>query len=299
MNKYLIGGLVIATEIKFPELIETKEDADYTVSYGAIPSVKGKLIFDRVFMQIYDSDEVVFKIPELATYYIKGTSEVIMELDSNGNAADAEKYVITLVFGIISYKKGMYPLHGGGIVHNGKAILFTGQSGAGKSTTMAGLQTRGYTAVGDDIANLYVENGKVYVHPCFPRFKLWDQSMEILDKYNSGEYRLRQDMNKYLVPMDKFSTAPVEVDRIYLLKEEKENNDLLFEEKKGVIKINKLKRNSYKPFLVEPFGLVKNHFQLLNQIANATQFFEFSRKKNKKQVDEMLDGLIAHFDQNQ
>lgn len=295
MHNYLIGGLTLGTSINFPELIESNSKVDFTVEYGNIPEITGEVAIERVFMTIYQSDEVVFTIPELANYYIKGSEEVIIELINDNRQSDAEKYILTIVFGIISYKKGYYPLHGGGVVYKGKAILFTGRSGAGKSTTMVGLHERGFETIGDDISNLFFKDGKVYVHPCFPRFKLWDESMKILDKYGSGEYKLREDLDKYLIPMENFAREPIEVDRVYLLNDGKKDESY-FEEFKGIDKVNRLKNNNYKPFMAIAFGLRQDHFQLLMKFSKSFKFFKFYRKKDKNQFEGMLDLLISHFD---
>ena len=46
MNKYKIGGLILGTEIDFPELIETKDgNVDYTIKYGEVPDdIKNSII---------------------------------------------------------------------------------------------------------------------------------------------------------------------------------------------------------------------------------------------------------------
>lgn len=297
MNKYLIGGITIATEINFPELVESKNEIDTSLAYGSIPEIKGDLEVERVFMKIYNSNEVIFTIPDLANFYIKGSEEIIVELLDDERKSDAEKYVLSLAFGIISYKKGYYPLHGGGIIHKGKAILITGPSGTGKSTTMVGLSKRGFKTFGDDISNLFFKDGSLYVHPSFPRFKLWDESMKMLNTFDSGEYKMRQDVEKYLLPMNSFVSEPVEVDRVYLLREHRSESDFRFKEFTGMDKVIKLKNNSYKPFMEESFGLKQKHFTMLMQFSKDLKFYEFHRKKKKDQFDEMLDTLINHFDQ--
>lgn len=294
MNKYIVGGIVLKTEIDFPELVKcNSNNIDVVVKYGEVPielddSKKVKVLFSS-----NNNDEVMFKMPDVARFLIKGTSEITICLEDEKRKSDAEKYILTFVLGVLSFKKEFFPLHGGGIVHKGEAYLFSGKSGAGKSTTMAGLQQRGFASVGDDIANLFIKDGKVYVHPCFPRFKLWEESLEILDNKNEGEYRLRTDMDKYLVPMSNFHSEAIPVKRIYLLQENNEGKTS-FDLVKGKDKLMKLKANSYKPWMVKAFGLEQKHFGLLMQISPKIEFVEFNRTKDKDRLGDMFTTLITH-----
>ena len=168
--------------------------------------------------------------------------------------------------------------------------MFTGKSGAGKSTTLAGLQQRGFSSVGDDISNLFYTEGKTRVHPCFPRFKLWDESLKILNARDSGEYKLRSDMDKFLVPMKRFHSTPISVKRIYHLVEE--NAEMSFNPISKNIKIKNLIQNSYKPWMVKTFKLQQKHFELVTQISDSVEITEFRRPKNQKQLDQMFEFLI-------
>lgn len=294
MNRYLIGGLVLESEIDFPEMIKTdRVDVDVVVQYGKVPEALENESFKKVLFTMNESDEVLFKMPEIANYLIKGNSLVTIDLLDEERKEDAHKYLLTFVLGVLSFKSGFFPLHGGGIVHKGEAYLFTGTSGAGKSTTMAGLQQRGFATVGDDIANLFVEDNVIKVHPCFPRFKLWEESLTILNNKNEGEYKLRKDLNKYLVPVNNFHAEMIPVKRIYLLQETADVKES-FIPVKGQEKISKIKANSYKPWMVKSFGLEKKHFGLMMKMASKVEFVEFHRTKKKEDLDEMFKELIAH-----
>ena len=291
MNKYIVGGIVLGSEIEFPELIKEKnKEIDVIVQYGEVPEKLEGGIDSHVLFSSNENDQVYFEIPEIARYLINQTKEITIQLIDKKRAEDAHKYILTFILGVISFKKGYFPLHGGGIVHNGEAYMFTGKSGAGKSTTLAGLQQRGFPSVGDDISNLFFEEGKTHVYPCFPRFKLWDESLEILNARDSGEYKLRSDMEKFLVPMNNFHSTPIPVKRIYHLVEE--NSEMSFNSISKNNKIKKLVQNSYKPWMVKMFKLQQKHFSLVTQITDSVEITEFKRPKDQKQLDQMFEFLI-------
>jgi hypothetical protein len=290
-KKYIAGGIVIATDIEFAELMESTEQADVQLAYGPVPDALDNTSLDRVLVQS-NENEVLFRMPDVAKFWVEGDAKITIELLDEKRKSDAEKYILTFILGVLSFKKGFYPLHGGGVVHNGEAYLFTGHSGAGKSTTLAGLTQRGFQPLADDISNFFVEDGKIFVHPCFPRFKLWKDSMLMLQNVGSGEYKLGSDIEKYLVPVNvDFPTKPIPVKRIYLLQRDMDDKTF-FKVIKGKEKMLKLKQNSYKPWMVKAFKLDGKHFGLMNEIAAKVELVEFHRPFDKEKFSDMYDVLI-------
>ena len=178
-------------------------------------------------------------------------------------------------------------------IEKGDLVAISGQSGAGKSTTMALLQEKGFPSIGDDIANLFIQKSKVYVHPCFPNLKLWRNAFQLLNRDVKNEDKVKSDMDKYLVPMSSFHNTPTPVKRIYLLKES-EDDSISFNPIQGATKMNKLKNNSYKPWMVERFNLQKSFYSRLMQIGPKIELVELIRPKNPDQLEDMLEGLIKH-----
>jgi hypothetical protein len=294
---YILGGIVIASEFEIEELTPSQEKADVTLKMGKTPENLDNTVTKKVLVQI-NANEVLLQIPDIAKFWIINDKVVIIEVLHPDKIIDAQKYILSFILGVLSFKKGFYPLHGGGVVYNGEAYLFTAHSGAGKSTTIAGLQQRGFTALADDICNLYVEDEKIMMHPCFPRFKLWEDSLEMLNLKNVGEYKLRSDLQKFLVPvLNDFSITPVPVKRIYLLVEDREGKTFM-EEVKGKDKMEILRANNYKPWMVKAFNILKEHFGLMGSISNKVEIKKFNRPLNKAKLNEMYDFLIADITNN-
>jgi len=289
---YTLGGIVIASEFEIEELTPSEEKADVTLKMGKTPEKLENATINKILVQV-NSNEVILTIPDIAKFWIINDNEVIIEVLHPDKTADAQKYILSFILGVLSFKKGFYPLHGGGVIHNGEAYLFTAHSGAGKSTTVAGLQQRGFKSLADDICNLYIENEKIMMHPCFPRFKLWEDSLEMLNIKNVGEYKLRSDLQKFLIPvLNDFSITPVPVKRIYLLVENREGKTFM-EEVLGKDKMEILRNNNYKPWMVKAFNILKEHFGLMSSISNKVEIKRFNRPLNKAKLNEMYDFLIA------
>lgn len=97
--------------------------------------------------------------------------------------------MILMIHTVMSYHR-RYSLHASSVVHNGKAILFTGRSGQGKSTLSTDLASLGAGFLGDDIVFLYRENGELHVGSLLFEAKLFENNckdklfIDVIAKYN-------------------------------------------------------------------------------------------------------------------
>lgn len=293
-KKYLIGGIVFKTEIVIPELPETELDHDTIIEIGKAPEELQNGYNVRALLQVNDKDEVLVIMPDLARFYIKGSKKVIIQILNKSRERDAINHLLTFIFGAISYKKHFFPLHGGGVVYNGEAYLFTGESGSGKSTTIAGLLKQEFPIVADDISNLFYKDGKWRVHPCFPRVKLWEDSLNLLSFSNRGEYRFKKDFNKYFVPVENsFIDKAYPVKRIYHLSTCREST-VSFNKLEGPDSIYTLRNNSFKPVMVKHFGLSEIHFNQLLSLSKDVQVYNLIRSKEKNEFGKMITELSNH-----
>jgi hypothetical protein len=85
---------------------------------------------------------------------------------------DSSKFFSLLGFTIIEILKygGLYFLHGACVYGNGRAYLFTGRSGAGKTTAAFNLVRQGFQFVADDSLFLSERNGNIVVSPYYTNF---------------------------------------------------------------------------------------------------------------------------------
>ena len=62
-------------------------------------------------------------------------------------------YVMCSCLGFIMLQRNMVAIHGGGVIEmDNKAVIFTGDRGAGKSTLTTALRRKGYKFISDDVA---------------------------------------------------------------------------------------------------------------------------------------------------
>lgn len=74
--------------------------------------------------------------------------------------------------------QGHTSIHASGVVVNGKAVLFLGQSGYGKSTLASEFYFSGYPGISDDVIFIEQNNNTFYAVQSYPGFRLWSDSLD-------------------------------------------------------------------------------------------------------------------------
>ena len=71
--------------------------------------------------------------------------------------ADAASYLAGYVLAFVLRLRGSVPLHASAVAIDGRALLFVGDSWAGKSSTAAAFSILGYPVLADDIVRIDVD----------------------------------------------------------------------------------------------------------------------------------------------
>lgn len=94
-------------------------------------------------------------------------------------------YLVGPVLGLLLRMRGVVCLHASAVAMDGRALVFVGPQGAGKSTTAAGFARQKFAVISDDIAALREEESTFQILPAYPRVNLWPKSVSLL--YGSPE----------------------------------------------------------------------------------------------------------------
>ena len=92
----------------------------------------------------FSKDRIWFYIPNIATYCIINGSEIIVEVAEGADMQLMKVYLMCSCLGFIMLQRDMVAIHGGVIEMDDKAVIFTGDRGAGKSTLTTALRRKGY-----------------------------------------------------------------------------------------------------------------------------------------------------------
>ncbi len=219
---YLVYGLKLASDLSIPGLLEIPHnDPDVTLVLGstpdwllranALPAVElltrpsedevGEPAFvlsalgDAEFFRLQYSDGTSFILDRSGTR-LWGTYSRPMVFD------DLVTYLLGPVLGFVLRRRGVLALHASSFAVDGHAVVLSGASEAGKSTTAAALALRGEMILCEDICPVAEERGGNFVEPGYPRVCLWPDSVEMLPGAPEAYPRLTPNWEKRYLPLD-------------------------------------------------------------------------------------------------
>lgn len=181
MYYYKIYGVLIASDLFFPQLVVSEDTTRYdaiiekTELSEEIQRVlsEKKYEFGREYswlsnttcqIQVYDGNRI--------TYALTG----------QGHPEWLQTYILGYGMSMLALQRDMLPIHCSVVADERGAVLVAGESGAGKSTATTAFLKEGYTLMADDMA--WADGTMVY--PAFPYQKLCRDVVE-REGYNLDE----------------------------------------------------------------------------------------------------------------
>ena len=109
------------------------------------------------------------------------------------SVVDTEGFVTASVLPFVLRVRGSLPLHASAVVIDGRAVLFIGDSWAGKSSTAAAFSTLGYSLLSDDLVRIDICGGDAVAYPFDATINVWGDSAAVVFGSGDGDaYRKRQ-----------------------------------------------------------------------------------------------------------
>lgn len=103
---------------------------------------------------------------------------------------------------LLLIQRNMVAFHGGTMVIGGKAVIFTGDMGPGKSTITSALRLKGYSFLADDVSVVGdTSEGLVEVNPGYPQQKLCRDAMLKLGLNPESYKQINSDRDKFALPV--------------------------------------------------------------------------------------------------
>lgn len=181
-------------------------------------------------------------------------------------------------------------IHGGVIEMDNKAVIFTGDRGAGKSTLTTALRRKGYKFISDDVASIEIDKVP-YVMPGFPYQKLCESAMDKFEYDKEKHISFMSDKEvKYIVPAkEEFVYAPKELFGIVKLTVG-DVEEVTIEELRGSDKLNNIIENIYRgEYFKYLGGMNPKYFKQCLDIAKHISFYKVTRPESKFTVDEQIE----------
>lgn len=135
-------------------------------------------------------------------------------------AADAATYLLGPVLAFVMRLRGLVPLHASAVAIDGRAVLFAGDPGAGKSTTAAAFAALGFPVLSDDVVPVIPADAGPVASPGYPRLSLWADAAEAM--FGTGEAlpAYSETYTKRYLDLDaplSFQRTPLPVGAVFVL----------------------------------------------------------------------------------
>ena len=296
MYQYWGFGLRIVSEIEFPELLAINTiESDITIYIGKTPAnIDGLQIEGNLFTYTISNTELLLKVKDIASYYASNGHSITVEMnEAVSEMRSVRLYLLATVMAAVLLQRKLLPLHAAAILQPEGLCLIAGDSGAGKSTAIAGLLKKGYAVFSDDVVVLNIHKEIVTVAASYPMMKLWEDTLTKLDHavFSKRDFEIKPGMDKYGIFFhEQFDTAQYPVKKMILLKKGKEGQ-LTSRKITGAGIFKELIGQIYRPLLLQDPGLKILVFQLFSSLMQTVEVYEIIRPENCIPED-----LISHIE---
>jgi len=272
MFLYRVHGLNISSELECPSLEKATGKEDLFIRFGKVQhtSSVGK-DFHGAFTAL-GKNTLCANIKGIAHYLVKEGREIIIERYPDADDDHVRLFLLGTMLGIILHMRGFLPLHACGIVHKGKAILFMGDSGVGKSTLTEAFRRKGYQLLSDDVCCVRIgDDNRASIFPSIPGISLSLDSMDYFQLPKSEFKRGLHFKSKYVYPRnDSFSDKEVPLKQAYILKIH-ESDKIILKNPNKLEKAALLREETYRKLAIKKLGRFNYH---LNQCVRLSKMME-------------------------
>ena len=208
MHYYRIFGVILGSEAEFPWLVPAGENAQ------AVIFIRKKHFSDKeraactAEYSVLGKDRSSFYNDTLICLIENGTT-ITYEVLPGASEETASAFSLGYGMAMLFLQRGRLAVHCSGIVKDGKALMISGRSGAGKSSLTNRFLEHGFRLMADDMMMAGIESEKAYAYPAFPYTKLCVDLLERRSIDTESLIQIDEDRNKYLVPYkESFSCEP-------------------------------------------------------------------------------------------
>jgi hypothetical protein len=224
-------------------------------------------------------------------FMVEGGNQVILQRSPAAETAMLACHFLGAVLGAVLRHRVFLVLHANAAVTPTGAVTIAGESGAGKSTTLAALLRRGCPMLSDDITALRLgPDGRVETLPGVPQLHLTEDSALVLNQDICGLPRYPWRRMKVAIPAQTMmSAAPAPLRALYLL-QITPTEDLSITSLTGAEKFNALLECIYGPLLSQ------DHPELFPIVAAFTAqvvVFRVERPAHRWTIDQVVDSIIG------
>lgn len=290
--RYRHSGLFVASALELPEwsafACGNGSAPDVIIDYGEgpLPDLGGERIKA-------EGDSLSFSIEGIGGWEVESGRRITLHPGAASESEQLRLFTLGSAWGALGYQRGYAMWHGSAVARGGRAVLFCGDAGQGKSTFAAALLARGGTLVADDLSRVELVADSVLVHPSSARIKLWDEAIARLGWQDRAIQRdwFREDKFHCAVADHAGGGPPLPLDAVVVL--EQGEAVALTRLKGGEALTALLSGTIYRPEMVDAMGKWGEQAALAARIAGQAPVYRLTRPKDFAALDETCDAVAG------
>jgi hypothetical protein len=301
MHHYSIAGLSVASELALPGALPAAscEMPDVVMRQGHVPE-KLDGVVAAVPAWETNGSQIILRAPGAGRFLVSDGSKVTFEPAAGADAADCAIYLLGSVFGFLLHQRGRTVLHASAVAVDGKAVLFCGPSGIGKSTLAAALCSRGYPLISDDVCAISFDAaGTPFLNADARQLKLTPEAIQALGLAGQRGAAVQRHVQKFYVePSASASVTELPVSGVYMLRWQGPSWTAGIERPDMAKALRLVLRNAYRPGFVKRTGQSGHYLKAAAMIAERAGIFRLTRHRDLARLNETVTELERHWSQN-
>ena len=201
MPSYTAFGFAVRSNLHIPGLIHAAPPDEpvslpaLDVTLGSLPTdvsretiARGRALFvgessegggpSLVLREFPSGGTLVLEYADGTTFAIRADGERVWATwPDHLTIDDTATYLLGPVMALVLRLRGRFSLHAGVVALGHGAAAIAGGQEAGKSTIAGVFAQRGTRILSDDVAPVFEDHDHLFVHPTYPRVRLWQDSV--------------------------------------------------------------------------------------------------------------------------
>ncbi len=292
---YRLFGLIVNSEIEFPELLEAQGEADVHIRLFDL-SRNSTCEGGSESSWSADSESFFLNIKDTGKYLVRQGRVIEVEPAASVQPGNLRVFILGTCMGVLLHQRGVLPIHASGISTKHGCVMFSGVSGIGKSTLAMAFHKRGYNIVTDDICAISLDKkGKAVVSPAYPQVKIKSESASLIGISTQGLLPVSADLDKFRLPVkEDFQHVEIPIHKIYFLGES-ELPKTVFRQMHGKEKLISLLENTYRRELLGKLAQTEGHFQVCQSVGRQLTAMSLVRQRNTALFNSLINDIENDF----